>query len=297
MLGAAGIASCSSGPDKPDPPTGAKVTPAEGMPQEIAFTAPEADGGAEITGYNVACTSQEGGSGTATGKTSPISLSGLATGHTFTCTVAAENSEGASEPSAPSNAFTPLTVSTPPRPTAAVPFQTSSAKVVWDPPTNNGGTPVTEYTVTPFQDGEALTAQDQHYPASVRSGIVTGLRVGQMYSFKIQATNAMGNSAKSENTGQMTVGAPGRPSTPTISKTTPGAARVLFDAPANNGAAITNFAVVCSTPKGSTRGRNGPASPIAISGMTQGQNYTCTVLAQNSRGNGPTSKPSAAFRP
>ena len=75
----------------------------------ISFTAPSNNGGTSITSYTV--TSSPGGK-TASGTTSPITVTGLSNGTTYTFTVIATNIIGTSTASAASNAVTPSTVTT-----------------------------------------------------------------------------------------------------------------------------------------------------------------------------------------
>jgi len=70
----------------------------------VTFTAPSSDGGSPITGYRV--TSTPSGI-TATGSASPITITGLANGTSYTFTVAAQNAVGYSAESAASNSVTP----------------------------------------------------------------------------------------------------------------------------------------------------------------------------------------------
>lgn len=70
----------------------------------VTFTPPASNGGAVITGYTAI--SSPGGI-TAAAATSPITVTGLANGTTYTFTVTARNSVGPSAPSAASNAVTP----------------------------------------------------------------------------------------------------------------------------------------------------------------------------------------------
>ena len=82
---------------------------------------------------------------------------------------------------------------------------------------------------------------------------------------------------------------PGVPCAPTIGTATAGdgQATVTFTAPANNGgAAITSYTVT-STPGGFTM--SDTASPITVTGLTNGTAYTFTVTATNSVGTGAAS--------
>jgi hypothetical protein len=70
----------------------------------VAFNAPASDGGAAITSYTAA--SSPGGI-TMNGTNSPIQVTGLTNGTSYTFTVTATNSAGTGPPSTPSNAVTP----------------------------------------------------------------------------------------------------------------------------------------------------------------------------------------------
>ncbi|MBK8321696.1 MAG: DUF4214 domain-containing protein [Betaproteobacteria bacterium] len=70
----------------------------------VAFTAPASTGGLALTGYTV--TSNPGGF-TGSGASSPVTVSGLVNGTTYTFTVRASNANGAGAASAASNSVTP----------------------------------------------------------------------------------------------------------------------------------------------------------------------------------------------
>ena len=66
---------------------------------KVYFAPPAANGGANVTGYTATCT----GGGAApfmTGTTSPITVTGLTKGVSYTCSVIATNDAGSSSPSA-----------------------------------------------------------------------------------------------------------------------------------------------------------------------------------------------------
>lgn len=97
-------------PAVPGAPTNVIATGGDGS-ASVAFTPPPSDGGSAITGYTV--TSGPGGK-TASGPTSPITVTGLTNGTSYTFTVIATNANGNSAPSAPSNAVTPAGPPPPP---------------------------------------------------------------------------------------------------------------------------------------------------------------------------------------
>jgi large repetitive protein len=76
----------------------------------VAFTPPAANGGASIFSYRATCTSSNGGVTRSNSRSrSSIRVSGLSSGKTYTCTVAARNRKGFGAASAPSAAVTTKT--------------------------------------------------------------------------------------------------------------------------------------------------------------------------------------------
>lgn len=87
----------------PGAPTIGTATAGSGQ-ATVTFTAPGSIGGGPITGYRA--TSSPGGI-TATGASSPITVTGLTNGVAYTFTVAAQNAGGYGPESAASNSVTP----------------------------------------------------------------------------------------------------------------------------------------------------------------------------------------------
>ena len=294
------IAGCSSKSKAaaPDPPTNAAATPANAS-AKVSFTAPANDGGSAITGYSATCTTGKGPV-SKTGAASPIVVSGLSNGHAYTCTVAAINAAGTSDPSAPSKQVTPVTVPTAPTPASAVPNGSGVAKVAWNPPANTGGTPITGYVVTPFLGSVAQPVVT--FTNTLTTQNMTGLINGRSYQFEIAARNAVGTSALSTKTGVMIAGAPGQPGSAKATKVASGSLKVSFVAPSNNGAEISSYTATCTSANGAQKkDQSGPGETITLSNraltvttLTPGTKYTCTVKAVNSRGVGPNSSPSPA---
>ena len=87
----------------PGAPPDAAATAGDGQ-ATVSFTAPAATGGAPVTSYTV--TGSPDGQ-TVSGAASPIVVTGLTNGTTYTFTVMATNVAGTGPPSAPSNPITP----------------------------------------------------------------------------------------------------------------------------------------------------------------------------------------------
>jgi uncharacterized protein (TIGR02145 family) len=167
----------------------------------------------------------------------------------------------------------------------------ASASVAFVAPTNNGGSAITGYTVTSSPGG--ITATGTTSPINV-----TGLTNGTAYTFRVVATNAIGNSVASAASTAVTPVAPNTvPGPPTAVVATAGnaSASVAFVAPTNNGgSAITGYTVT-SSPGGITA--TGTTSPINVTGLTNGTAYTFTIVATNAIGNSSPSTASSAVTP
>jgi trimeric autotransporter adhesin len=160
----------------------------------VTFTAPTSK--LPITSYTV--TSSPGGF-TASGASSPITVTGLQSATAYTFTVTATSAAGTSSASSASNSITATTV--PQAPTigsatagvqsASVPFTTNAT----------GGSAITTYTVT--SSPGSFTGTGASSPITV-----SGLTAGTAYTFTVTATNANGTSTASSASNSVTPAAP-----------------------------------------------------------------------------------------
>jgi len=254
----------------------------------VSFTAPVSNGGSAITGYTV--TSTPGGI-SATGTTSPITVTGLANGTTYTFTVTAKNSKGSGTPSAPTSGVTPDVVPGAPTGVAAT-HGNASAMVSFTAPQPNGGTPVKSYIVTSTPGN--IVVNGVASPVSV-----TGLTNGTAYTFTVVAVNAKGSSAPSAASAPVTPVAD-LPGAPVMIGANGGnaSATVTFGAPASNGGSDISGYTVTSIPAGGVDANAGTTALVhTISGLVNGTGYIFTVTATNSSGNGAASAPSTVVTP
>lgn len=256
----------------------------------VSFTPPTSNGGAPITGYVVTSTP---GNIVGSGTSSPVTVTGLTNGQTYTFKVQAVNSAGSGASSVASNSVTPANTPTVPSPPTigAATGGNASASVAFTPSASTGGSPITGYTVTSSPGG--ITGTGTISPISV-----PGLVNGTVYTFTVRATNALGNSSPSSASNSVTPAAPPvAPGAPTIGTATPGdgSVSVAFTAPASSGgAAITQYTAT-STPGGFTG--TGSSSPVSVDGLVNGTAYTFKVKATNSAGTGPDSAASNSATP
>ena len=168
----------------------------------------------------------------------------------------------------------------------------------WSPPTEISPSGITSYAVAaaPTTGAAATTLI---VSGNVDSAVVGGLQNGTTYVVTVTADNTIGASSPSTSVSVT----PGVPGAPTDAKATAGnaSASVSFTAPASDGgAAISGYTVTAidgTNPAHGGQSASGSASPITVSGLTNGDSYTFTVTATNADGTGAASAPSNAVTP
>lgn len=172
----------------------------------------------------------------------------------------------------------------------------TEATVTFAAPDNNGGSPITGYTVTPLPATPGWV--DSNADSTVLTHVITGLVNGTAYTFTVRATNIYG------------IGDPSAPSNSVTPATTPGAptgaiavarnfsAEITFAAPVDNGgSAITGYTVVSNPPGGIDLNQGTTGLKHLVVGLINGASYTFTVTAQNAIGSGPPSAPTSSVTP
>ena len=219
---------------------------------------------------------------------SPVTISGLTNGTTYSIRLKARNSTGNS---LASSAVSVTPASAPGAPTVGVATATGpdSASIAFTAPTSNGGSAITSYTVT--SSPGSITATGTSSPISI-----SGLSAGTAYTFTVKANNSAGSSVASSASASISTNAATAPGAPTIgaaTATNSTTANVAFTAPTSNGgSAITSYTVT-SSPGSITA--TGTSSPIAITGLTAGTAYTFTVTATNNVGTSSASSSSTSI--
>lgn len=162
-----------------------------------------------------------------------------------------------------------------------------SASVTWTPPTDDGGTAVTGYTVSAQPGGHSCST------TGARGCTLTGLTNGQPYAITVTATNAVGTSAAS------------LPTAVTPNELLPGPPTSV------NARALSRAAIVSWSPPADTLGVSGyrvTSKPggltcttsdltCTVTGLTNGTRYTFRVAAITAGGSGPASASSNRVTP
>lgn len=246
----------------------------------VTFTAPASNGGASITTYT-ATANPGGATGTCSGPAAcTITVTGLSNGVSYTFSVTANNGTGTSSASAASNSVTPKAAQT-------ITFN--------NPGTQNFGT-------TPTLTATATSSLSVTF-TSATTGVCT-ISTGGALTFVTSGTCTInadqagdGSYLAAPQVGRSFTVAAVVPGAPTIGIATAGdtQASVTFTAPVfTGGSAITGYTVT-SNPAGLTN--IGAASPITVTGLTNGVSYTFTVTATNIVGTGSASAASNAVTP
>jgi uncharacterized repeat protein (TIGR01451 family) len=124
-------------------------------------------------------------------------VTGLTNGVTYQFEVSAANDSGVSPFSSPSNSVTPHAITVPGAPTAVTATAgNAQAGVSWAPPADDGGSPITSYTVTALVGG-VPTGTPVTVAAPATSAVISGLTNGTTYTFTVHATNGIGAGAES----------------------------------------------------------------------------------------------------
>jgi hypothetical protein len=127
---------------------------------------------------------------------------------------------------------------------------------------------------------------------------VAPLQSNQIYTAAVWGRSVNGTPMKDEVSWSFTTeGAATVPDAPTAVTALGGHARatVTFTAPTNNGGSEITSYIVTSSPGGLTA--TGPASPITVTGLTNGTAYTFTVTAANAIGTSLSSTPTNSITP
>ena len=205
---------------------------------------------------------------------SPVTVSGLTNGTTYTFQLEGQNTYGLG----PTSASVTATPGLPGVPTSLSAVGGNNSVIITFTAGINNGSAITNYLYS-VDDGAftALSPADASSPVTI-SGLTT---VGNTYSIQLKAVNAAGTSVASA----AVTSTIGNPAPPTALSGAPGdtTAVISFTAGSNGGYAITNYAY--STDNGGTFTDFSPSqttSPVTISGLTNYTAYTIKLKAKNS---------------
>lgn len=249
-------------------PTNVVATP--GNTQiSLSFDPPPANG-EPIGGYRATCAP---GNIVVEGAVSPLLVTGLGNGSSYTCDLVALGVDGPG--AAATVSATPRTVPGAPRePVGAGPSGT--LEVAFLPPLSDGGAAVQSYTLTCVANG-SWQATGVASPLAIQ-----GVPDAQRYSCSVVATNVAGDGPASDSV-EIVPGVVPTAVRDVFVVNGDGTAGIDFEPPMI-GAPILDYRAVCQPGDVS---QTNPAPPLLLVGLNNGSTYDCAVSARNAMGHGP----------
>ena len=231
--------------------------------------------------YQVTCQSSSA-KYTATGKASPITITGLTNGIRYSCTVTAVDANGASDPST-AVLITPGSPVYYPSMFFLLTPGNGSATVAYDLPLEFGGVAPPWFVAITCNAAGSLPTTTTSADSVIRFITITGLQNGVKYSCTYRITSASGVAISR----QLDV-VPGTPARPLAPNAAPGNAGVTlsFQASADNGFPVTGYTATCEATGQESRTVNGASSPLVVTGLANGVAYSCNVYGSNALGAG-----------
>jgi hypothetical protein len=268
----------------PDAPTSLVATPSDSQ-VSIAFTQ-GSDGGSDITNYQYSIDGITFTPFSPADTSSPVVITGLTNGTSYSIELKAVNIVGESVASDPVSA-TPGIPPSPPTSLVATPGS-AQVSVAFTPGSSGTGT-ITNYQYstdngTTFIEFSPADAASPVLITTLSTNGTTPLTNGTLYAIKLKAVTIYGASVASTVVSARPVGPP---NPPTSLAATPSNTQlsITFTAGSNGGSAITNYQY--STDDGDTFTAFSPAdtsSPVVITGLTPGTTYSVKLKAVNAIG-------------
>lgn len=159
---------------------------------DVFWDPPQDDGGSAVTGYHIEDTN--GAHVQNVGLVATVHYAGLVNGTALAFRVSAVNAVGTGL-AATTSAVTPATTPGAPKVVSLAPGG-GYVRVDFSPPVSDGGSAIIEYVVIAY-DNTATEVTRTTVDGDERYAIVSGLTVGQLYNFTVQAINGIGSGPES----------------------------------------------------------------------------------------------------
>lgn len=251
----------------------------------VDWDVPSSNGGSTIAGYHV-FGSTDGLTFTLAANTSapPTVFSGLSPGATHYYKVAAYTTRGLGSLSARDNATTFQTPTAPPGSLVFSAGTNHSLQVTWSLPSNDGGTPITNYRI--YRGTTTTTTYLGQTGGANRSFFDAGpLTNGVTYYYNVTAENLVGQGASSIIAGGIPGEEPYPPGSPSAQRGD-GHVNLTWPAALANGPPVDNYQIdrLAGEVYFLVARTGGANTSFRVNGLTNGVDYTFLVSAHNSYG-------------
>ena len=237
----------------PGVPTALVATALDTSRIRLSWAPPDDDGGSPITGYRIGI-SLDGNNWTDsvdTGNT-PYTHSDLPWGTTHHYHVSAINEFGVGDSSNVDFATT-FDVPDPPSVLTATTISQTQINLTWDPPANNGGSPIDGYQIEVSDNaGQTWTVENPNTRSKSTAYDHTGLTAGETWHYRVSAKNRWGYSDTSNVAHETTHPEEPGPPTELVAKSS-GQTRIdlTWEAPVDTGgASVTGYMIQYSEDAG-----------------------------------------------
>src|SRR3972149_1179149 len=277
----------------------------------LTWTAPSQTFGGSITGYIISkrfAADVYDQIGETNGQQTSYTVTGLHTGETYTYVVKARYNIGTSSDNSSPASATPTASSTPPSkftvpnsPAGLTATATSPIQIdlVWNAPTNDGGSPITGYKIdVKTGTGEYVTLKD-NTGSTARIYTHAERTPGTTYTYKVYAINSVGTSGPSIealatptviSTPPVTKTKPSQPTSLVATATSQNQINLSWKVPSNNGGEpITGYKIEASEGGGNYQmisQNTATSTTYSHTGLKPGTSYFYRVYAINSIGTG-----------
>lgn len=278
-----GLTTGATAATRPQEVTNLIVVPSPGT-ITATWTPAVDDGGDDVFAYQADLTTVPGGvvQSTDVGVRQPLVISGLATG-TYDLEICGSNHVGKCPAGLAAQVTVPQAVTPGVARHLSSAVTETSAILRWEPPTSDGGSPITAYSVS-LTNSAGLSVTHPAGPA--RSYQVSGLTTGEPYTFSVTAINAVGQGTPSASFAFIPAGLPGPPRD-VVAVGANGSIDVTWIPPLNDGGtALTGYVVTEYTSTGIALAESMVAGPPHRVVVSNGVSRYVGVQAINPAGRG-----------
>ncbi|MDE2870953.1 MAG: fibronectin type III domain-containing protein [Gemmatimonadota bacterium] len=239
--------------EAPSPPTDLEATADGPNAIDLSWTAPSDTGSSNIVGYRIEASEDDTTSwrviqSNTRSRTTSYEHTGLDPGDTYYYRVSAINDDATSDPSNVDNATTDAERPGPPRDLDAVAVDSVQITLTWNPPEDDGGSPITGYRIEWSPNGTSGWDDLDANTGSTATSYTDTLSPNTTRHYRVSAINGAGTGPPSDVASATTSGTvPGQPTNLAASARDTAQIDLVWRAPSDDGGSpITGYRIEVS---------------------------------------------------